>query len=121
MAEGKTLAELKQVGFDENGTHESTAQCHVLSEVRVEQFKHKVQPSITLNAVLERDNVFMTQFPQETNLTKSRRGDTLALRIEPNALQGNNLICLAIPCLKHGGKGSFTQIGAWLFNFLIPL
>ena len=61
----------------------------------------------------------MTQFPQETNLTKSRGGDSLIFHFQPNALQGNNLIRLTIPSLVDDSIRSFSQIRARLFNLLI--
>ena len=90
MAKGKTTTALEEVGFDEHWVKESGARLHVLFEVLVEEFKDEVKFSIFLDTVLEFHDIFMAEFPQETDFTKSSRRDSLVFDFEADALERND-------------------------------
>lgn len=71
--------------------HEHVAQhagaaLHVFLEVPVEELKDQVELALALDAVLQLNDVVVTELTEEGDLAEGGGGDTLVLHLETDAL-----------------------------------
>jgi hypothetical protein len=121
VAKGKSPNTLKEVGLDQDGREQSIARLHVLFQILVEEFKDEVKLSILLDAIFQLYNVLMFEFPQKTNLTKSRGRNTFVFHLQTDSLQSDNFIGVAILCFVNYSVRSLSKSSFRLFNLLIAV
>ncbi len=121
VAKGKSPNALKEVGLDQDGREQSIARLHVLFQILVEEFKDEVKLSIFLDAIFQLYNVLMFEFPQKTNLTKSRGRNTFVFNLQTYSLQSDNFIGVAILRFVNDSVRSLSKSSFRLFNLLIAV
>lgn len=119
VAECQSTAALEEVRPYQRRRHHTVNGLHVLLQVLVEELEDKVEFSILLDTVLERDDVVVCKFPQQTDLPECSGGDALIFDLEADPLEGDDLIRVTVECLVDDTVRSLPQRRVGLFDLLI--
>ena len=83
---------------------------HVLLEVVLQEFEHKVKFLFAVDNVLQPHDVLVLQLLEQGNFTDGSGGNALVLGVEANFLEGNHLLAYAVSRLVHHTVRSLADL-----------
>mmetsp|Transcript_34194 Transcript_34194/g.80530 ORF Transcript_34194/g.80530 Transcript_34194/m.80530 type:complete len:223 (-) Transcript_34194:284-952(-) len=76
---------LEEIGLDQERREQPAARLHVLFQILVKELEYQIELPVFLNTIFQLNDIFMRQFPKQTDFAKCRRRNPFVFDFQSDA------------------------------------